>query len=137
MTNATKHPTETREYWLRCAAAERRWAQDERGRRTAPVESIQIHLRNAEEYEARAAAIPEGTPALNEVLDVGLWDNDGRVVGNHFCRRCAGTGQFITRVENGQPKGPGGICFRCQGKGHHTQADRRRNWGRDQHVSFA
>lgn len=33
------------------------------------------------------------------------------------CGRCAGTGQFITGVVNGKPTGPGGICFRCEGKG--------------------
>lgn len=47
------------------------------------------------------------------------------------CDRCAGTGQFITYIENGTPKGPGGICFRCEGKGVQTEADRRRNWGYD------
>lgn len=47
------------------------------------------------------------------------------------CRRCAGTGQFITYVENGVPKGPGGICFRCNGKGFQTKADSKRNWGYD------
>jgi hypothetical protein len=33
------------------------------------------------------------------------------------CRRCVGTGQFITGTVNGVPTGPGGICFRCAGKG--------------------
>lgn len=46
-----------------------------------------------------------------------------------WCGRCAGTGAFITGMENGVPVGPGGSCFRCNGKGHHTRADRRRNWG--------
>lgn len=46
----------------------------------------------------------------------------------HFtCRRCAGTGQFITRVENGRPTGPGGLCFRCGGKGVQTAEDGKRN----------
>lgn len=36
------------------------------------------------------------------------------------CQRCAGTGQFITGTENGKPTGPGGICFRCEGKGVQT-----------------
>ena len=44
-----------------------------------------------------------------------------------MCRRCAGTGSFITMVENGQPKGPGGICFRCAGKGLQNDHDVRRN----------
>lgn len=67
----------------------------------------------------------------NEVQDVGVEDNDCQKEGAHYCRRCAGTGQFITYVENGKPKGPGGMCFRCQGKTYHNNADRRRNWGHD------
>jgi hypothetical protein len=50
------------------------------------------------------------------------------------CRRCAGTGQFITYVENGVPKGPGGICFRCNGNGLISEADRRRNYGYDNYA---
>lgn len=49
------------------------------------------------------------------------------------CRRCAGTGRFITYVENGVPKGPGGECFRCSGKGEQTLADARRNAYHDEH----
>jgi hypothetical protein len=49
------------------------------------------------------------------------------------CRRCAGTGSFITRVENGEPRGPGGICFRCEGKGYQTAADGHRNRTHDEH----
>jgi len=47
------------------------------------------------------------------------------------CARCAGTGQFITGMVNGKPTGPGGICFRCGGKGVITDADARRNYGYD------
>lgn len=47
------------------------------------------------------------------------------------CHRCGGTGQFITYVENGVPRGPGGKCYRCGGKGYQTETDRRRNWGYD------
>jgi hypothetical protein len=36
------------------------------------------------------------------------------------CSRCAGTGLFITGMENGRPTGPGGICFRCEGKGRQS-----------------
>jgi hypothetical protein len=61
-------------------------------------------------------------------------DTDSSVKGTHPCRRCATTGQFITYVENGVPKGPGGICFRCGGKGVHTLADRRRNLSHDRHA---
>lgn len=47
------------------------------------------------------------------------------------CKRCAGTGQFITGSMNGKPTGPGGACFRCGGKGAQNDADRRRNYGYD------
>ena len=49
------------------------------------------------------------------------------------CPRCAGTGQFITMVENGQPKGPGGPCFRCDGKGFQKHGDAMRNAAYDRH----
>ena len=49
------------------------------------------------------------------------------------CGRCAGTGKFITMVVNNKPTGPGGICFRCEGKGYQTEADARRNWGYDRY----
>jgi hypothetical protein len=49
------------------------------------------------------------------------------------CRRCARTGLFITMVVNGQPKGPGGVCFRCGGKGYQTPADERRNAAYDRY----
>ena len=50
------------------------------------------------------------------------------------CRRCAGTGAFITYVENGQPKGPGGPCFRCAGRGTQADEDVRRNYVHDCHY---
>lgn len=46
---------------------------------------------------------------------------------NVKCARCIGTGAFITGTENGIPTGPGGTCFRCNGKGYHTERDRKRN----------
>jgi hypothetical protein len=55
-------------------------------------------------------------------------------VGEEFCRRCAGTGQFITGVTNDVPTGPGGDCFRCGGKGYQTPADQKRN---DNYNRFA
>lgn len=54
-----------------------------------------------------------------------------KLVERARCSRCAGTGQFITYVENGVPKGPGGICYRCNGKGVTTTDDRKRNYGYD------
>lgn len=49
----------------------------------------------------------------------------------HKCDRCGGTGQFITGSVNGKLTGPGGICYRCNGKGVQTRADERRNYGYD------
>ena len=61
-------------------------------------------------------------------------DTDHTVDGFHPCGRCATTGQFITGSLNGQPTGPGGICYRCNGQGYHDQADRRRNHYHDRHA---
>lgn len=47
------------------------------------------------------------------------------------CKRCAGTGKFITMVLNGQPTGPGGDCFRCNGKGVQNVHDAERNHNYD------
>lgn len=55
------------------------------------------------------------------------WVKYARRVSWH-CKRCGGTGQFITMVMNGQPTGPGGICFRCGGKGYQTPSDAHRNY---------
>lgn len=61
-------------------------------------------------------------------------DDNKNVIGNFGCGRCALTGKFVTYVENGVPKGPGGSCFRCNGKGYHDQADRKRNQYHDEHA---
>ncbi len=61
-------------------------------------------------------------------------DTSVNVDGDFFCGRCSGTGQFITMNENGKPKGPGGICFRCDGKTFHTQIDRARNIAHDRYY---
>jgi hypothetical protein len=63
-----------------------------------------------------------------------VWDTDRNTSGTHKCGRCAGTGRFITGSLNGKPTGPGGICFRCNGKGKHTRKDRRRNDYHDTHM---
>lgn len=52
-----KHCTETPEYWDRLARDERAFAESDRRRRTGSVESIALHLKNAEEYEAQAARL--------------------------------------------------------------------------------
>ena len=63
--------------------------------------------------------------------EIRVDDTRYEVDGTFHCGRCAGTGQFITYVENGKPRGPGGICFRCEGKGRHNRADRKRNFWHD------
>ncbi len=50
-----------------------------------------------------------------------------------YCNRCAGTGQFVTGITNNVPTGPGGVCFRCGGKGYQDANDRRRNDYYDRH----
>ena len=63
-----------------------------------------------------------------------IHDNDATAHGAHPCRRCAQTGQFITGTVNGKPRGPGGPCYRCNGKGYHDRADRKRNDFRDRRA---
>lgn len=53
MATERKHPTETPEYWEARARSERTFAKNKRGLRCT-VESIEIHLRNARDYEAQA-----------------------------------------------------------------------------------
>jgi hypothetical protein len=50
------------------------------------------------------------------------------------CRRCGGTGRFVTMVVNGQPRGPGGECYRCAGKGAQTSEDGARCRSYDKHA---
>lgn len=50
------------------------------------------------------------------------------------CGRCAGTGMFVTMVLNGRPTGPGGICYRCNGKGVQSARDEERNDNYDQYA---
>lgn len=47
------------------------------------------------------------------------------------CRRCGASGRFTTGTVNGRPTGPGGPCYRCDGKGFQVDADARRNFGAD------
>ncbi len=51
------------------------------------------------------------------------------------CGRCGGTGRYITHSLNGRLRGPGGICFRCEGKGYQTPADERRNAAYDEYAA--
>lgn len=88
--------------------------------------AISEHRCTAAEFKAKASALLkdsiEATPAdwVRAALRVTF-----------KCRRCAGTGRFITGSLNGKPTGPGGECFRCQGNGTQADADLRRNYGYD------
>lgn len=80
------------------------------------------------------ATLPASAPAPEQkprIEDKGVVDTDGKAPGLHKCQRCAGTGRYFTRIENGRPAGGGGQCFRCGGKGFTNQGDRKRNWGHD------
>lgn len=59
---------------------------------------------------------------------------DKALAAREKCGRCAATGQFITYIENGVPKGPGGICYRCRGKGYLTPQDKKRNLNYDRYY---
>jgi len=51
------------------------------------------------------------------------------------CDRCNGTGTAIWgAIVNGKPT-HSGTCYRCQGKGLQTEADKRRNYGYDCHAA--
>ena len=54
--------------------------------------------------------------------------------GPDTCRRCSGTGRFVRANLNGKPAGPGGECFRCEGKGYQTKEDSIRNAAYDRHA---
>ncbi len=93
---------------------------------------------NAKAFMAIGGKVAEG----GERAD-GSWGWTGEIVvhdahtsihGDFHCGRCGGTGRFITYVENGVPKGPGGVCFRCEGKSYHNRADRKRNAYHDMHA---
>ncbi len=68
-----------------------------------------------------------------DIEDRGISDNEKSAEGNHKCGRCGATGRFITYMENGKLKGPGGPCYRCSGKGYHNRRDRVRNEYFDTH----
>jgi hypothetical protein len=62
-------------------------------------------------------------------------DNDKAKPKPKRCGRCAGTGRFITGTLNGVPTGPGGICFRCEGKGFQDERDVKRNDNYDRYYA--
>jgi hypothetical protein len=49
------------------------------------------------------------------------------------CKRCGGTGRFVTGMVNGKLTGPGGSCWRCAGRGYQTHRDGHRNRTFDMH----
>ncbi len=49
------------------------------------------------------------------------------------CRRCGGSGRYVTMVVNGRPTGPGGECYRCAGKGAQSEDDGARCWAYDRY----
>jgi len=57
-------------------------------------------------------------------------------IGTVECDGCPGTGVYhgAGMVENGVFKGFTGPCYRCQGKGHQTEEDVKRNRYYDNHV---
>jgi hypothetical protein len=85
-------------------------------------------------HEGRPDAPKPARPEAGITITSKVQDTDTDVDGNIACGRCAGTGRYVTRVENGVATGPGGACYRCAGKGHHTHADRARNLHHDTHF---
>lgn len=83
------------------------------------------------DVDAATSVIPVEIRAQAADAEVAMLRGSAKLLKESRCDRCAGTGQFITYVENGVPKGPGGICYRCGGKGVQTLGDRRRNYGHD------
>jgi len=99
--------------------------------------------RNRLEFNAATLAIVGEAPALplgvlpsreDETKRARAFVKAARKV-RFCCRRCAGTGAFVTYVENGQPKGPGGPCFRCAGRGTQDDADVMRNEAHDRYAA--
>lgn len=80
--------------------------------------------RGVAEFNAAVLSKLNGLPLV--LVPPTFWVSVAGTVG-FPCRRCAGTGQFITYVENNRPKGPGGICYRCEGKGWQDDGDVMRN----------
>lgn len=70
-------------------------------------------------------------------LEPEVWVKAARSIASQItipCGRCGGTGRFVTGMVNGKLTGPGGACFRCEGKGHQTAEDRERNYWYDLHA---
>ncbi|KKN32082.1 hypothetical protein LCGC14_0817370 [marine sediment metagenome] len=99
--------------------------------------TIEAARANAQKFADIGGKVHEGgarNGAFGWSGEIAVHDSQVSVKGAFGCGRCATTGHFITYVENGKPRGPGGICFRCEGKGFHTLADRKRNLYHDMHF---
>ena len=98
-------------------------------------ETIEAARVDAKKFVAIGGKVYEGGERADGLFgwtgEIRVDDTRKSVSGTFHCGRCAGTGAFITGSLNGKPTGPGGICFRCHGKGRHTRADRKRNYWYD------
>ena len=81
--------------------------------RVSPLREAQLAVQAVNARHAVSPA-PVRTGVRAEDLYAEPDDNAQR------CRKCAGTGMFITMIENDVPKGPGGPCFACNGKGRQS-----------------
>ncbi len=63
-------------------------------------------------------------------------DTQGYIAGSFPCFRCGGTGVYATGTVSGLTLTPDGLCYRCVGKGYHTQEDRKRNYGYDMYRTL-
>lgn len=88
------------------------------GRVVAAVADYDLSPAQRGEFEALAAAARR-----NVLAEAGRLKSAATIP----CLRCAGSGIFATRYENGKPAGRTGICYRCNGKGRQTGADQARN----------
>ena len=76
-------------------------------------------------------------PKSDDPADIAAAHVRAAVTAQIPCRRCATTGRFVTGVMNGKPVGPGGPCYRCNGKGYQTWDDGKRNVYADLHRAIA
>jgi len=105
-----------------------RWNRDER-------RWVAFHVIAVARLIKAYRAVNDGlVPAFTDAARVLFTSETERTSKLPRCGRCAGTGKFITGMVNGQPTGPGGICYRCEGRGHQDARDEERN---DNYDSYA
>lgn len=78
----------------------------------------------------------EATAALDSHIRNSTADKPSESKPDTECDGCGGSGIWYGRgyMENGVFRGPTGKCFRCDGKGHQTEADRKRNQNYDNYI---